>query len=115
MLGSRFQVYTDNNPLAYVMESKLGASQIQWLSELALFNFVIKYQTGRSNRAADALSRRPFNPSCDDSFAESEADSDECEVISYSSVCEAVDLCLNSTKIPEDLKQQVQDIGYSQN
>ena len=26
-------------------------------------------------------------------------------------VCEAVDLCLNSTKIPEDLKQGVQDIS----
>ena len=46
LLGSWFQVYTDNNPLTYVMESKLGASQIWWLSELALFNFVIKYQTG---------------------------------------------------------------------
>ena len=111
LLGSQFQVYTDNNPLAYVMESKLGASQIRWLSELALFDFVIEYQTGRSNRATDALSHRPFNPSCDDSFAESEADSDECEVISYSSVCEAADLCLNSAKIPEDLKQQAQDIS----
>ena len=100
LLGLQFQVYTDNNPLAYVMESKLGASQIRWLSELALFDFVIKYQTGQSNRAADALSHCPFNPSCDDSFTESEANSDECEVISYSSVCEAVDLCLNSTKIP---------------
>ena len=76
-----------------------------------MFDFVIKYQTGRSNKAIDALSRRPFNPTCDDSFSESEADSDECEVISYSSVCEAVDLCLNSTKIPEDLKQGVQDIS----
>ena len=28
LLGSQFQVYTDNNLLAYVMESKLGASQI---------------------------------------------------------------------------------------
>ena len=46
LLGLQFQVYTDNNLLTYVMESKLGASQIQWLSELALFNFVIKYQTG---------------------------------------------------------------------
>ena len=101
----------DNNPLTYVMESKLGASQIWWLSELALFNFVIKYQTGRSNRAADALSHRPFNPSCDKSFSESKADSDECEVISYSLVCEAVDLCLNSTKIPKDLKQGVQDVS----
>ena len=111
LLGSQFQVYMVNNPLAYVMESKLGASQIRWLSEVALFDFVIKYRTGRSNRATGALSRHPFNPSCNDSFTESEADSDECEVISYSSVCEAVDLCLNSTKIPKDLKQQVQDIS----
>ena len=77
----------------------------------ALFDFVIKYQTGQSNRATDALSCHPFNPSCDDSFSESKADSDECEVISYSLVCEAVDLCLNSTKIPKDLKQGVQDIS----
>ena len=62
LLGSQFQVYTDNNLLAYVQESKLGASQIQWLSELVLFNFTIKYQTGHSNRAADALSHFPFNP-----------------------------------------------------
>ena len=75
-----------------------------------MFNFVIKYRTGRSNRATDALSHHPFNPTCDDSFSETKADSDECEVISYSSVWEAVDLCLNSTKIPEDLKQGVQDI-----
>ena len=111
LLGLQFQVYMDNNLLPYVMESKFGTSQIQWLSELALFNFVIKYQTGQSNRAADALSHHPFNPTCNKSITESEANSDECEVISYSSVCEAVDLCLNSTKIPEDLKQGVQDIS----
>ena len=64
LLDSWFQVYTDNNLLAYVQESKLGASQIRWLSELVLFNFTIKYQTGHSNRAADALSYHPFNPSC---------------------------------------------------
>ena len=50
--------------------------------------------------AEDALSHCPFNPTCDESFTETKVDSDECEVISYSSVCEAVDLCLNSTKIP---------------
>ena len=43
LLGLWFQVYTDNNPLTYVKESKLGASQIQWLSELALFDFTFKY------------------------------------------------------------------------
>ena len=46
LLGPWFQVYTDNNLLAYVMESKFGASQIWWLSELTLYDFVIKYQTG---------------------------------------------------------------------
>ena len=93
------------------MESKLGASQIRRLSELALFDFVIKYCTGHSNRAADALSHCPFNLTCDDSFTESEANSKECEVISYSSVSEAVILCLNSTKIHEDLKQEAQNIS----
>ena len=111
LLGLQFQVYMDNNPLPYVLESNSGASQIWWLSELALFNFVIKYPTGHSNRATDALNCHPLNPSCDDSLSGSKADSDGVEVISYSSVCEAVDLCLNSTKIPKDLKQGAQNIS----
>ena len=32
-------------------------------------------------------------------------------MIAHSSVCEARDQCLNSTKIPEDLKQEVQNIS----
>ena len=108
LLGLQFQVYMDNNQLAYIQESKLGASQIQWLSELALFNFTIKYCTGHSKRAADALSHCPFNPSCD---FESKSDSNEVEVISYSLVCQAVDQCLNSSKISEDLKQEPEDIS----
>ena len=100
-----------NSLLTYVMESKLGASQIQWLSELPLFDFVIKYQTGHSNRATDALSCHPFNPSCNDSLTKSKANWEEFQVISYSLVCEAVDLCFNSIKIPKDLKQEVQNIS----
>ena len=41
----------------------------------------------------------------------SETDSDEVEVISYSSVCEALDQCLNSTKLPHDLKQEAHNIS----
>ena len=59
LLGSKFTVYTDNNPLAYIQTSKLGASQIRWLSELALFNFNIIYRSGKSNQAADALKPTP--------------------------------------------------------
>ena len=86
-----------------------------------MFNFTIKYQTGHSNRAADALSHCPFNPSCD--FNTESTDSDEVEVIFYSAtcngveiipyslVCEALDQCLNGSKIPEVLKQEAQDIS----
>ena len=111
LLGSPFQVYTDNNPPAYDLECKLGASQIQWLGELVLLDFVINYQTGHSNRATDTPSHCSFNPSCKDSFSKSKANSDEVEVISYSSACEAIDLCLNSTKFPEDFKQEAQNIS----
>ena len=119
LLGLQFQVYTDNNLLIYVQESKLGASQIQWLSELALFNFTIKYWAHHSNRAADALSHHPFNPSSN--FESESKDSNEVDVISYSatcdgvetipylSVCEALDQCLNGSKIPEALKQEAQE------
>ena len=121
MLGLQFHVYMDNNLLTYVQESKLGASQIRWLSELALFDFTIKYQTGHSDRAADALSHCPFNSSCD--FESESTDSNEVEVISYSatcdgvetipysSVCDALDQCLNGSKIPEVLKQEAQEIS----
>ena len=43
LLGSKFTVLMDNNPLCYVKTSKLGVSQIRWLSDLALFDFDIKY------------------------------------------------------------------------
>ena len=42
LLGSKFTVYTDNTPLGYVKESKLGAAQIRYFSKLALFDFDIK-------------------------------------------------------------------------
>ena len=56
LIGSKFTVLTDNNPLTYVRTSCLGTSQIRWLSDLALFDFDIKYRAGKSNQAADALS-----------------------------------------------------------
>ena len=53
LLGSKFNIFTDNNPLVYVKTSKLGTAQIHWLSELALYDFDIIYQTGRSNLITD--------------------------------------------------------------
>ena len=41
----------------------------------------------------------------------SDSDSDEVEVILYSSVCEVVNLYLDATKIPDDLKNEALSIS----
>ena len=57
-----FTVYTDNNPLTYVLSSaKLNATGHRWVAELADFNFTIKYRPGKSNADADVLSRMPLD------------------------------------------------------
>ena len=53
-----FEVYTDNNPLTYVLSSaKLDACGQRWVAKLANYNITIKYKCGLSNVEADALSR----------------------------------------------------------
>jgi hypothetical protein len=53
-------VYTDNNPLTYVLSSAcLDATGQRWVAALASFNFNIKYRSGRENTDADILSRLP--------------------------------------------------------
>ena len=59
LLGSTFIVFTDNNPLSYLQTSKLGATELRWAAQLASFDFSLKYRSGRANKNADSLSRRP--------------------------------------------------------
>ena len=60
--GSQFTVYTDNNPLTYVMTTaKLNATGMRWVTELADYDFVIKYRPGKNNNDADGLSRNPLS------------------------------------------------------
>uniref|UniRef100_A0A3B3IJJ6 Gypsy retrotransposon integrase-like protein 1 n=2 Tax=Oryzias latipes TaxID=8090 RepID=A0A3B3IJJ6_ORYLA len=57
-----FVVYTDNNPLTYVLTTaKLNATTHRWIAELADFNFSIKYRPGKVNGDADGLSRMPLD------------------------------------------------------
>ena len=57
-----FTVYTDNNPLTYVLSSaRLNATGHRWVAELADFHFTIKYRPGRNNADADTLSRMPLD------------------------------------------------------
>ena len=52
------EIYTDNNPLTYVLTSaKLDACGQRWVAKLANYNFTIRCKCGQSNIEADALSR----------------------------------------------------------
>ena len=104
LLGLKFTVYTDNNPLAYVQTSKLGASQICWLSKLALFNFNIIYRSGKTNQAANALSWHP-EPNC---RLENDSDSDDPVMLSYATMCNTIMPVLGDTKIPFNIKKKAQ-------
>ena len=55
-----FTVYTDCNPLSYVLSSaKVNATTIRWVGELANYRFNVKYRPGRDSIDCDYLSRIP--------------------------------------------------------
>ncbi len=57
-----FTVYSDNNPLTYVMSmAKLNAVGHHWVGELSDFRFDLKYRPGKANIDADTLSRIPLD------------------------------------------------------
>lgn len=57
-----FVVYTDNNPLTYILSTaKLNATGHRWVCELSEFDFSIKYRPGKSNADADGLSHMPLD------------------------------------------------------
>lgn len=72
--GSRFVVLTDNNPLSYLMKTKrLSALEQRWANSLASYEFDIQFRPGKSNRAADILSRLHLDS--EDAMSSDEVDS----------------------------------------
>ena len=68
LYGNTFDVYTDNNPLTYVLTTaKLDVMGHRWITGLANYNFHIHYKSGKSNVEADALSRIDWDK-CDESI-----------------------------------------------
>ena len=58
LYGGKLQVYTDNNPLTYILTTaKLDATGQRWVASLANYDFTIHYRSGKQNIEADALSR----------------------------------------------------------
>jgi len=91
LISSTFTVLTDNNPLTYLQsKSKLKAVEQRWVSELASFNFNIKYRAGKQNTNADALSRLKWGK-------HEEHDIDLVEAALASS--------LSTTAVPESLRE----------
>lgn len=59
-----FTVYSDNNPLTYILTTaRLDSTRHRWVAELADFNFDIRYKPGTQNGDADGLSRMPLDES----------------------------------------------------
>ena len=64
LYGLTFDVYTDNNPLTYILTTaKLDAASHHWVTSLANYNFRLHYWTGKTNIDTDALSRLSW-PEC---------------------------------------------------
>ena len=58
LYGAEFQVFTDNNPLTYILTTaKLDATGHRWVAALSNYTFSITYKPGKDNKDADALSR----------------------------------------------------------
>ena len=67
LYGGYFEVFTDNNPLTYILTSaKLDATTQRWIAGLASFQFTINYRSCKSNVDADALSRIKWPESCNE-------------------------------------------------
>lgn len=58
IFGSHVTVHSDHNPLLYITESApKSAKLMRWSLSLSEFNVTFKYKAGRTNVAADCLSR----------------------------------------------------------
>ena len=56
-----FNVYTDNNPLTYILTlAKLDAIGQRWVASLGPYNFSLHYNPGLQNMVANSLSRIPW-------------------------------------------------------
>lgn len=92
LLGSKFTVWTDNNPLTHIENAKLSAVEQRWVADLAPFDFDLKFRRGKENSNADALSRRP-------EFA----------------MQTAIDVATETTSMPNDLQQAAckEEVAYA--
>ena len=60
LYGNHFVIYTDYNPLMYVLTSTtLDATHHQWVAGFTSYNVTLNYHSGKVNVDANALSCIP--------------------------------------------------------
>ena len=63
LLGKRFTVRSDHQPLKWLFKLKEPASQVaRWLELLQSYDFVIDYRAGKQHGNADGMSQVPCHP-----------------------------------------------------
>ena len=68
LYGSTFDIYTNNNPLMYILTmAKLDARSHCWVEGLANYNFQLYYRAGKTNIDVNALLRVSW-PRCVPNF-----------------------------------------------
>ena len=61
--GSHFTVYTDHNPLQFLMKIKNPNGRLtRWSMLLMEYDFTVEYKPGKKHQNADTLSRYPYDP-----------------------------------------------------
>ena len=113
LYGVSFRVYTDDNPLRYILSTvKLDAIGQRWLASLAPYNFGLHYNPGRQNVVADSLSRIPwenvsFHDSMDFNVVKAVVDKGEANTVA----CIEPDLL--EPKLPVQMQQMVNTLAGS--
>lgn len=63
LYGNKFTLVTDHKPLTFIKTSDKNPKILRWRLELENFDYDVVYKEGKTNVVADALSRRPPEPS----------------------------------------------------
>ena len=60
LVHQEFVLFTDHDALRHLdSQAKVSSRHTSWIAYLQQFTFSIRHQSGKTNRVADALSRRP--------------------------------------------------------
>ncbi|KAJ7961515.1 Ty3/gypsy retrotransposon protein [Quillaja saponaria] len=62
LVGRHFIIKIDHQSLKYLLENKIATlAQQDWLTKMMGFDYEVRYRKGITNKAADALSRKPHD------------------------------------------------------